>query len=382
MGMYFSFNFVKLSPRDKMITEKELSYADMKAAENRGCLCVRCQSRLWLAWGGAFHEGWILRCSDLTHTGMTSHDIKQELLKREAFSMDSTALTIMSEEKMLERVGMSRFPQDLTKPEKLLLARAAVTYGFDPLMGEITLYQGKPFVSIDGRYRKAQETNRLDGVESRPATKEEREDWGIPDGDYFFRAEVYVKDSTRSFVGWGRVFASETVPGSNRQNDTTSKYKPIQSNPQRMAEKRAETQALRKGFHIPLPGMEDIGLPDYHTDSNGVKLHTVTGELIDTKVEDPDKLFEKEGGDLFAEALAVVDKAPEPELPIDLQWLREQIAILDEKKVSGWSETGVISRLGATTGKTSASLSEAVRHLTPEQAEVVVKRITEVVALA
>lgn len=296
--------------------------------------------------------------------------------------MDSTALTIMSEEKMLERVGMSRFPQDLTKPEKLLLARAAVTYGFDPLMGEITLYQGKPFVSIDGRYRKAQETNRLDGVESRPATKEEREDWGIPDGDYFFRAEVYVKDSTRSFVGWGRVFASETVPGSNRQNDTTSKYKPIQSNPQRMAEKRAETQALRKGFHIPLPGMEDIGLPDYHTDSNGVKLHTVTGELIDTKVEDPDKLFEKEGGDLFAEALAVVDKAPEPELPIDLQWLREQIAILDEKKVSGWSETGVISRLGATTGKTSASLSEAVRHLTPEQAEVVVKRITEVVALA
>ena len=61
-----------------------------------------------------------------------------------------------------------------------------ITYGFDPLMGEISIYQGRPYVSIDGRYRKAQETGNLDGVSTRPANKQEREDWQIPVGDFFF----------------------------------------------------------------------------------------------------------------------------------------------------------------------------------------------------
>ena len=127
-------------------------------------------------------------------------------------------------------------------------------------MGEVTIYQGRPWVSIDGRYRKAQETGDLDGVETRPANKQEREDWGIPEGDYFFRAEVYRKGASHPFVGWGRVRGSETKPGS--KNDPDSTFKPIQSNPQRMAEKRAEAMGLRKGFHIPLPSIEDIGTPE------------------------------------------------------------------------------------------------------------------------
>jgi hypothetical protein len=90
-------------------------------------------------------------------------------------------------------------------------------------------------------------------VESRPATKEERAQWQIPDTDYFFRSDVHVKEAAFPFVGWGRVFAAETINGKG--------FKPVEKNPQRMAEKRAEAQALRKAFHIDLPSFEDIGSP-------------------------------------------------------------------------------------------------------------------------
>jgi hypothetical protein len=195
--------------------------------------------------------------------------------------MDSISLEKMTETQMMARVNSARFPQELTAPDKKLLAMVAITYGFDPLMGEITIYQGRPYVSIDGRYRKAQETGNLCGVKTRPATEQERKDWQIPEGDYFYHAEVYVKGGGFNFFeGWGRVKGLETKPGSSRQGDTTSTYKPIQSNPQRMAEKRAEAFALRKAFHINLPSKEDIGSPDEEVD-------TVTGEIVEGHLADP-----------------------------------------------------------------------------------------------
>ena len=275
-----------------MITEETMTYDEMKKAVDQGYLCAKCQGALTIGWGGGFGiNGYILRCgNDINHTGITRHDKKYEQKIKEGFSMDSNALMTMPEAAMMKRVEMARFPQELTVADKRLLAQVAITYGFDPLMGEVTIYEGRPYVSIDGRYRKAQETGRLDGVETRPASKKEKEDWQIPEGDWFFRSEVYVKDASHPFIAWGRVRASETRPGSRRQGDTTSTYKPIQNNPQRMAEKRAEAQALRKAFHIPLPSVEDIGSPDY--DAESVEVDVTTGEITEgakTSAESLDK---------------------------------------------------------------------------------------------
>ena len=88
-------------------------------------------------------------------------------------------------------------------------------------------------------------------MQTRPATKKERGDWEMPEGDYFFHADIFRKGCEHPFEGWGRVRKSETLGGKG--------FKPVETNPQRMAEKRAEAQGLRKGFHIPLPSVEDIG---------------------------------------------------------------------------------------------------------------------------
>ena len=244
------------------ITEIQLQYRDMKRISETH-VCGKCGGNLVLTWGGAYNYNcWILRCTnDITHDTLNRHDEKYEAeLKKfkEAHKMDSQALTTMTESQMGKRIDMARFPQQLTIPEKKLLIQVAISYGLDPLMREITVYQGSPFVSIDGRYRKAQETELLDGVESRPATTEERLTWKVKDEDYFFRSEVWKKGCSHSFVGWGLVKYEEIIAKSKR--DPTKLANPvIASNPQRMAEKRAEAQALRKGFHLPLPSTEDIG---------------------------------------------------------------------------------------------------------------------------
>ena len=360
-----------------MITETEMPYEEMQRVVNQGYLCAECQSILTIAWGGAYGiSSCVLRCGkEATHKGITRHDKKYEQEIKEGFSMNSNALMTMGEAAMLKRVEMARFPQQLTVADMKLLAQVAITYGFDPLMSEVTIYQGRPFVSIDGRYRKAQETNRLDGAESRPATKKEREDWQIPEGDYFFRAEVYVKDASHAFVGWGRVRVSETKPGSTKQGDTTSTYKPIQSNPQRMAEKRAEAMALRKAFHIPLPSVEDIGSPDFDIESTAVDV--TPGELtkpepsLETPPEPPKSksspVAEEINHNLPKEA---VETAPQKN-SVDPEWLEETLGIIH------WKETTALSWIKMQLKvPVEGNLTDMLNSLGKDKLEVFVKHIS------
>lgn len=332
-----------------MITTESLSLKDMRRAERDGAVCGECGNNLIVAF---INGEMVLRCRDLKHSTITYRDKQRESKIMEA-RMDSTQLMTMGETKMMERVNMSKFPQDLNQSEKMMLATVAMSYGFDPLMGEITIYQGKPFISIDGRYRKAQETGRLAGIETRPANKQERMAWEIPDGDYFFRSEVYCSGSDRPFVGWGRVRAIET-----RVPQGKEAYKPIQNNPQRMAEKRAESQALRKAFHIPLPSIEDIGTPD----SDDYSVSESTGEVINVTAE-------------------VVDNQEPKPSPIDLTWLNESLKALQAAKLRAWTNAEFIKYCNGLTGADAKSVTDAVSKLNQEQASVVVNRIEETLKL-
>lgn len=207
--------------------------------------------------------------------------------------MESTGLMAMTETTMLARVDKAKFVKDLTPVEKNRLALACITYGFDPIMGELTIFQGNPYVSVDGRYRKAQETGDLMGVEARPATKEERDLWDLNSEDKFFRAVVkkMVHGQVAEFVGWGRVTAQELTPKSSGDS-----YKPIVTNPMRMAEKRAEVQALRKAFSIPLPAgtlsVENIVEGSYRVvdeDSGEIRELSAPVEVEGNKVKEPAK---------------------------------------------------------------------------------------------
>jgi hypothetical protein len=386
-----------------MITEADMSYGDMIMVAKEHT-CGQCLGLLNVAWGGSWgYNGHILRCSnDITHNTITSHDKEREAqirMIKEIRKMDTKNLMAMNETQMMERVNTAKFPQDLTPQEKILLARVAISYGLDPIMKELVAYQGSAYITTDGRFRKAHDSNEFDGISSRPATKQEKSDWEIPEGDYFFRAEAYRKGISHPFVGWGRVRVSETRPGSRTQGDTTSTFKPVQNNPQRMAEKRAESQALRKGFPIDLPSAEEIGGVDEEYPITVTVEPVVEKKPKATKKTEVDKSFEVIESTMVSEPAtaqkeatsatktieqeieehipSVAVKPEEKPFPIDMFWLQDSLTAIQKKKLAGWTNTAVVNKLNNITGGKAGSVRDAVALLTPQLAKAFEDEIKE-----
>lgn len=272
-----------------MITEEDMSHEDMeKRVETHWC--GECGAGLNVAWGGAFGlDSWILRCSaNVDHKTITDYkkptaqeeQVESEI--RRIRGMDTKALMKMNQTEMLARIAQAKFPKDLTAPERQLMAQVSISYGLDPLMNELMIYQGNPYPTINARYRKAQETDKFDGIDTRPATKEERTQRNAKEGDYLYRCEVWVKGASHPFVGWGRVRAAETKG---------SEHLPIVKDPDRQAEKRAEAMGLRKGFSMPVPFKSWEEFEEEKAEQaikdEVIDVDPLTGEVIEPKGEKP-----------------------------------------------------------------------------------------------
>lgn len=108
-------------------------------------------------------------------------------------------------------------------------------------LGEIMLYQGKPYITIDGRIRIAHSSALLNGIDPAPASSMERTRYIVKDGEHLWKCLVWKKGSLRPFVGWGHVRLNDRNPVSK-------------THPQEMAKKRAKYDALRLAF----PPKEEI----------------------------------------------------------------------------------------------------------------------------
>lgn len=134
------------------------------------------------------------------------------------------------------------FSHDLTPAQAAQLARLNLAYGLDPFMGEITIYQGSPYVTIDGRVRVAQDHPKFDGMDVRPATDAEREAFRCKPEEHLWVCDVWRKGISRPFRNWGRsAFAGERNFIANN------------THPAEIAMKRAKYRALRDAFALPLP---------------------------------------------------------------------------------------------------------------------------------
>mgnify|MGYP001564355809 FL=1 len=175
------------------------------------------------------------------------------LVPRSALQVDATEAKAFADQ-MLQyaKNGAGLFPKDMTQMQSIQLSRLAIAYGLDPFAGEIILYQGRPYVTIDGRTRVAQEHHAYDGMEIDPATAEQAEAFGIKEGEQLWVARVWRKDRRFPFVGYGR------SGGPSDNNPVSKTWK------QEMAQKRAKHRALRDAFPMPIPGYED----QYHPDSD------------------------------------------------------------------------------------------------------------------
>ena len=188
------------------------------------------------------------------------------------------------------------------KEQTFFLATLGQHIGVHAELGEIILYQGKPYITIDGRLRIAHETGLLDGVDVRPATQMEFTNYGCEAGDQLWHCYVFKKGSRRPYTGWGHVKSSDRNPVSK-------------THPRELAKKRAKYDALRTAF----PPKEVIG--EMHAryieeaeeaaGSRPAVGHLVSGSYADELPDDVSVV----GEEMAADA-EVVDEAP-AEVPME-----------------------------------------------------------------
>jgi hypothetical protein len=220
--------------------------------------CAICLGNLVIKWKD---NNRVLCCANNFDHDFYDHKSRiPDNLKTEVAKGMTTALTKMSPKEMLKRVQSVKWPKDMTPALMQLLSDTAIERGLDPLEGELMIYQGKPYVGVNGRRRKAQETGELDGVHKRPGTPDEKIARGLEPEDYLSFVEVWRKGSSHSYEGWGVVhkWEIEKMMEICKEKGTDPYSLPIVKDPQNMSDKRGVAAALKEGFHLPLPSAEDI----------------------------------------------------------------------------------------------------------------------------
>jgi hypothetical protein len=260
-------------------------YEDLRKLEQTKN-CAVCHSGLVIAWDPKANSR-VLRCAAvLEHKFFEDKSRIPENMKTEVARGMTTNLVTMSKATMLKRIDSVKWPKDMTPALREVLAEVAIERGLDPLEGELSIYQGKPFVGINGRQRKAQETGKLDGISTRPGTLEEKTARQLLPDDYLSLAQVWYKDSSHPFEAWGAVHRWEIdkLLEICKGNGTDPMSLPIVKDPQNHSDKRAKAAALKEAFSLPLPSVEDIPLgaepiKHYDIDSTAKDLSEETQDM-------------------------------------------------------------------------------------------------------
>lgn len=137
----------------------------------------------------------------------------------------------------------------LTVQQQRALVDYARHYGLDAYRGHVCIMYGKPYIGIDGYLYKANKSKRPYRMPSRPMTDEERTQYQVGDKDIAWLCELDTLAPASYHIGIGIVRAEELTEEAKGKPGQL-RYPVVAAHPQLLAQKRAEWQALRRGFPI------------------------------------------------------------------------------------------------------------------------------------
>lgn len=230
-----------------------MEYDEMRAMEKTHC-CAQCTGVLNTTWN-ADSDDYSLVCGvDKTHTGYRSLVNTQTSLQRG----DADRVIGPGAQKDLERraretnFAFSMLPKvdagdrsivDLGKVD--LLIKWADSVGLNAFLGHVELYYGEPRVSIDGYYYRNNKREKPYRLGTSPMSKDDRAFYTLEEGDFGSLARAYLDGNPLPEYGIGIVKAHELTDTARGKPDQ-KRYPIVAEHPQRLAEKRAEWQLLRK----------------------------------------------------------------------------------------------------------------------------------------
>lgn len=192
----------------------------------------------------------------------------------------ATGLSVIYDEPTARALATKRFGSDwntLAQPARVALV-ILVRQGFNPYT-DLMIYEGKPMVLVDGWYNAVRRAGqRITRMITRPIYDEERHLYALKENEIAFLCNVHINGDTEPFAsGFGK--ADPTHPFRKSQVE--------EAHPARMAEKRAEAQALRKTLRalgVILPTVASEAGDDDSVDSPNVE---VIGDQMQFPDEEP-----------------------------------------------------------------------------------------------
>ena len=228
---------------NEAITNKALDYC-----------CAQCGSELVKVWiSDDIGDAWI--CSkDHNHKGWQKKLSTSQMVKRGQLDKVHGEGTQTDIERIAKRTqtALSLLPKtDIATSRALGLAEIEGLVNFaDSVeltahLGHVYLYFGKPYVTIDGYYYLNNKRKNPYVIGTRPMTAEEKTAYMIEDATYAYIAEAWLDGNKLAVTGCGYVTRDE-VEAISSKSPYQFRAPIVHSHPQRMAEKRAEWQLLRK----------------------------------------------------------------------------------------------------------------------------------------
>lgn len=230
-----------------------LSFEEMRALEKTH-ICAVCEGELLTIWDaeGDCHR---LCCGvDHTHNGVKRRSTTSELLARGELDEVAGKGAQASLEK-LAREHPERFTllakKDIQTTKELTLEQLgglvsfAESVGLNAYLGHVCFYYSKPYISIDGYYYLNNQRENPYRIGTRPMAQWEKTAYSVGDEDIAFIAEAWLDMEKLPTIGIG-IVTQEEIEGKSVRQPEQYRAPVVHSHPQRMAEKRAEWQLLRK----------------------------------------------------------------------------------------------------------------------------------------
>jgi len=256
-----------------------------------------CGKRLIMCWGGHYGvNAYVVRCAmrrDHTETQRiprtrklydpdTKSFIEVDVMTQKPVGQVLAVPT--TREGMIERVNHAQqaglWPSQMTREQKAMMVQAALAYGVDPLLGEIILYQGRPYITINARRRKDAEAGHRPTITFRIPTTEEQaalERAGIFQEGDLYQCCTLATEWGNSVQAWGKVTKLERTNG---RSPVATSY------PLEMAQKRAEARARLMAYGpTPLPDIPGLAVGEIAEDVPDVIIEGESHELPDTPEE-------------------------------------------------------------------------------------------------
>jgi len=153
----------------------------------------------------------------------------------------------MSDGQLKQRIQLARETQfGLDKATSAMLNLIFVLcrrWLLDPVT-DLTLYRGRPWITIDGWMRLVRRHPDWAGMKQRPLTKSEKEVWGYAEDDLVVCTTLLTKEHG-PIEGYGKVSMDE--------RKTADKNTPLYRHPVEMASKRSLARAARLAFGADVP---------------------------------------------------------------------------------------------------------------------------------